>query len=625
MKYLFLSAFLLINVHAQTSPKIDPNKFTICAITINSDDEKKIFQAQVAKNTSKFNPIVELTDMGDDNEWFKKACESKIKCDQLVISGHFGGEFFSDNPDQNKSLSLAELEKAGCSKSCEGILNDPYEVFLLGCNTLAGKDLDNRTPAEYLRVLLNDGFSASQAELVVQSRYGAVGDSNKGSMQRAFAGAKKNIYGFDSIGPSGKTIKPFLTNYFSKISLPNHLEKLQAKRLMNAVQSANTEISGSMNGTAFTQCNEGSVDDPVTKKICTFQDERVSNTEKLALITEVLSNDSFLTYLPSISHFLELQAHSFNDKEKADLKLITENATIKRQILGLLDKTNSLGLKLEWSHFAMKLGYLSEAEASSMIQKDIEKMFSKPIGVSEKDTLCGGDFHNFDINLRNESIKTLGKLEVIALACLNVQDPPLIKRLAQKYEQVNDPEQDYDLLSLLTEQPIANVPLSPKLLAKVKGSLTKPEDWQRRMGVSFLLKFTPQDKSFIPVISKLLQSKNEEDVESMLWEIGNLKVKDPEVLKEVISLTKSKNEEIRATAIRTLVASELKAPWIQKPLLDFIKSNYSQYWYKKNVLDYIVSIKPVSTETLEELKSIKTEDLYLNNDIDNAIKKLESP
>jgi hypothetical protein len=234
---LFLFAFWLINSHAQTSPKIDPNKFTICAITINSDEEKKIFQAQVAKNASKFNPIVELTDMGDDNNWFKKACESKIKCDQLVISGHFGGVFFSDNPEQNKKLSLTELESAGCSKSCEGILNDPYEVFLLGCNTLAGKELDHRTPAQYLQVLLNDGFSVSQAELVVQARYGAVGDANKGSMQRAFAGAKKNIYGFDSIGPSGKTIKPFLTNYFSKITLPDHLAKMQSQRLINVVQN----------------------------------------------------------------------------------------------------------------------------------------------------------------------------------------------------------------------------------------------------------------------------------------------------------------------------------------------------------------------------------------------------
>jgi hypothetical protein len=142
------------------SPVIDENKFTICAITINSTEEKKIFQEQAAKYPKKFNPVVELTEMGG-NDWFANACKSGIRCDQLVISGHFAGDFFSDT--NNKRLSLEELEKASCSKTCESILNQPYEVFLFGCNTLSTKDDDHRTPAQYLQVLLNDGIPLARA------------------------------------------------------------------------------------------------------------------------------------------------------------------------------------------------------------------------------------------------------------------------------------------------------------------------------------------------------------------------------------------------------------------------------------------------------------------------------
>src|SRR5690606_1481350 len=192
-----------------------------------SDNEKKVFESQIKKYPKKFNPIVELTDMGEDDDWFDVACSSGLRCDQLVISGHFGGTFFGES---EKSLSMGELESKGCSKTCEGILGQPYEVFLMGCNTLASKEMDHRSPVQYLQVLLNDGIPRAQAEMVVESRYGQSGDDFKSKMQRAFGGEIKQLYGFDSVGPSGKNVEGFLKNYFSKIEAPKHLEKLQAKR-----------------------------------------------------------------------------------------------------------------------------------------------------------------------------------------------------------------------------------------------------------------------------------------------------------------------------------------------------------------------------------------------------------
>ena len=87
-----------------------------------------------------------------EGDWFDKACASGIRCDQLVISGHFGGTFFGMS---GNALSLSTLEAKGCSKSCEGILSHPYEVFLFGCNTLSGKEKDSRTPEQHLQILQN--------------------------------------------------------------------------------------------------------------------------------------------------------------------------------------------------------------------------------------------------------------------------------------------------------------------------------------------------------------------------------------------------------------------------------------------------------------------------------------
>ena len=156
------------------APKIDPNKFTICTATINSSNEKAVFEEVAASNKERFNPIVELTDFGDD--WFKKACESQIRCDQLVISGHFGGNFFGES---GLSLKFNELEDQSCSRTCEGIMSSPLEVFLFGCNTLATKAKDSRSPEEYLNALLTDRIPRAQADAIVESRYGITDDDNK--------------------------------------------------------------------------------------------------------------------------------------------------------------------------------------------------------------------------------------------------------------------------------------------------------------------------------------------------------------------------------------------------------------------------------------------------------------
>ena len=109
---------------------------TVCTVTINSSDERELFRSHLEKDFD----FVELTDFAkleSKGDWFLHSCKQGIRCDVLVISGHFGGSFFGSS---RLRLSLEQLERRSCRSSCDGILRHPKEVFLFGCNTTAGKE-----------------------------------------------------------------------------------------------------------------------------------------------------------------------------------------------------------------------------------------------------------------------------------------------------------------------------------------------------------------------------------------------------------------------------------------------------------------------------------------------------
>src|SRR5437762_11020126 len=89
---------------------------TVCTITVNSADEKETFRARLPKDKYRF---VELVEKGRP-DWLRSACQKKVSCDVLVVSGHFnaGEDFYSDKIDVNEYLRVDELERATCSDSC---------------------------------------------------------------------------------------------------------------------------------------------------------------------------------------------------------------------------------------------------------------------------------------------------------------------------------------------------------------------------------------------------------------------------------------------------------------------------------------------------------------------------
>ena len=91
-------------------------KRTVCTITVNSADEREVFKQRLPEGDYDF---VELVERGRP-DWLASACRQGVKCDLLVISGHFDGmtEFYSDRLAMRESLPVSVMERASCSDSC---------------------------------------------------------------------------------------------------------------------------------------------------------------------------------------------------------------------------------------------------------------------------------------------------------------------------------------------------------------------------------------------------------------------------------------------------------------------------------------------------------------------------
>jgi hypothetical protein len=67
-------------------------KSTVCTVTVNSADERDAFRRYLPEDKFEF---VELVERGRP-DWLRSACSQGIRCDVLIVSGHFAGtEFYS--------------------------------------------------------------------------------------------------------------------------------------------------------------------------------------------------------------------------------------------------------------------------------------------------------------------------------------------------------------------------------------------------------------------------------------------------------------------------------------------------------------------------------------------------
>ncbi|HEX4882721.1 MAG TPA: hypothetical protein VFX05_01200 [Casimicrobiaceae bacterium] len=271
-----MAAFVLL---APAAPVAEARK-TVCAITINSPDERDIFRR--ALPAEEFD-VVELVERGRP-DWLDAACRNGIRCDALVVSGHFDGgvEFYSDRLDQRESLPVEAMERAACSAGCPGLFASLKEVYLFGCNTL-NPDGTTSAAAEVERGLRRAGHSAEDAARVAALLNERHARSNRDRMRQLFKDVPV-LYGFSGKAPLGHVAGP---------ALEKHLQSPEARRDV-ASGRVNAELLRRFAPVSMTVAAGATDADPLAahrRDVCGFADARPPLAAKAALVHGVLQRD----------------------------------------------------------------------------------------------------------------------------------------------------------------------------------------------------------------------------------------------------------------------------------------------------------------------------------------------
>lgn len=425
---------LLGTLSANSAPSAKKN---FCSITLNSTEEITLFKSHLSANDWNFVELVPPESEVGDKNWFSNVCKAEIKCDVLVVSGHFGGTFFGNSKFR---LSTKDLEAQSCEAKCDGILNQPKEVFLFGCNTLASKEKDQRSPEEYMRVLLADGFTYQQASQIVSFRYSGFGDSFKSKMSQIFPKTEK-IYGFKSIGPSGKTVKPYLDNYLTaaKSDYANFDAYTKQTGINKNGKFLNAMKKTSVEQTSGAILNMKSVEE---KPYCYIRSDKIERLKKLEYVKTLFSTGKALQILNHIQDFLHDVKESAIPMTVAERKVFTDMAQdekLKNELLSLLQLKGDIyvPLKVNVLFTLRELGLVTEQYMAFAFNGTVD--LKTPFTVARKDMLCSSDF---TMDIPPELIPAERWTEmnfVVALMCLKPKNVEILTQMAKVVENAQDP------------------------------------------------------------------------------------------------------------------------------------------------------------------------------------------
>ena len=508
-------------------------KKNICTVTANSKDEREVFQSKL--NPQDFN-FIELTDYSSDkndkrNDWFQNACEQKVQCDVLIVSGHFGGSFYGDS---GFSLGLSELEKNSCQSRCHGILEKPKEVYLFGCNTLASKEQDHRTPQDYYRALVEHDVAPAEAERIVAARYSPLGSSNQERMQRIFEGVPM-IYGFSSVGPAGKHIRPSLTKYLNEIGdYKKHLQSIEDgyrdnKTFMKNMTAYTTRVTTGM--------KSGGENSEVKANTCQLNDDSISKEDRVSHAGQILEKSPYI-YFPVVSNFIRenfrmdsLWSDESTDKEAKELVRLTANLGLKEQVLKI-SRMGGFGpsLQMDMLSFSRTVRWISSEEFRVQSRAVVLDILSNP-SRQNADLLCSlsDEYSNIieGIEIRSEDLPSRfsysSRYSLNMLGCLNVVDEKITAQALDALRKLNlkATMENYSIMYSVLELPGYENEMVQFLesLPPFTGSYAK----EINRAIKFLILKKVKGPQQAEYVKKAFQSnpKDKESVRDVLYHISN--------------------------------------------------------------------------------------------------------
>jgi len=384
---------------------------TVCTVTVNSPDEREVFRHYLPAERFDF---VELVEPGRP-DWLSRSCRKGIRCDVLLVSGHFAGtEFYSSRFNVQETLPVDEIERTQCSDSCPGLFSQLKEVYLFGCDTLNPTPVRTATP-EVVRSLEREGAAPEEAGRAAAALAERHGESALDHMRRLFPGVPV-IYGFSSKAPYGRVSGPMLERYFQAgsddIGTGRASERL--RRLFAPASMTVTE------GWRETDRDAG-----FRAEACRYHDDRLTPAMKLAAIRTVMTRSMAETRLAldSIEKFFAAAAAQARGEPAfaAELASLAADAPLRTRYLQLARDTPDPAVRLRLIALGGEIGWLSPQERrAEQIRMVADVLAAGGAGYGEVDLICA---LNADRSLDAERGRLpvalrSGRAADAALACL---------------------------------------------------------------------------------------------------------------------------------------------------------------------------------------------------------------
>ncbi|HWZ73004.1 MAG TPA: hypothetical protein VN326_16220 [Casimicrobiaceae bacterium] len=427
------------------------DKKTVCSITVNSPDEKEAFRRSLPPNKYQF---VELVERGR-SDWLESACRQGIRCDVLVISGHYdgGNEFFSDQLEAREFLPVAEMERVSCSDSCPGLFSQLKEVYLFGCNTLNPQALRSASP-EIGRSLVRSGYSRADAERLSRALSARHGESSRDRMRLIFKDVPV-IYGFSSVAPLGPTAASYLDRYFQSAGTAEVGSSRASARLL-----------GQFAGHSLVFTNGLSDSDPAMayrQDVCHFSDDRLSPEQKLGFVHQLLGRQMaevrmFLDRIEQYSASLSEADRQVPAVSRALEKIARDDAS-RARYMDFARDVDQPAVRARMLELAVRLGWISPAEKRAELMQMISDQIARgAVTPAEVDLVCAlNKDHGLDQELDRLQLSPAQASKVsnaALLACLDSAEARAQVLLA--LTSPNDEEVQIAQV-YLRHQPIADV------------------------------------------------------------------------------------------------------------------------------------------------------------------------
>jgi len=354
---------------------------TVCTITVNSADEREIFRRHLPAGDYKF---VELVERGR-KDWLASACQQKVQCDALIISGHFDGgeEFYTDSHEVSEYLTVAEMERASCSGSCPGVFSQLKEVYLFGCNTLKPEPRQTAS-AEVVRALVRAGQSQADAERAAALLGEKHAESNRDRMRRIFHNVPV-LYGFNSKAPLGRYAGPVLDKFF-QTATPGEIGD-------GKVSPKLVSLFAPVSMTVMPGLTDAEAQASVRRDACNFVDDRLPDERKVAFMHQVLKRD--MAEVRMLLEHLERYTASISVAQRTSARTAAAFAAIeadhasRERFLTFARDADTPSVRTRMMALARNVGWLTPAQEQAEFMRMLQDFMARDgIGHDEMNMAC---------------------------------------------------------------------------------------------------------------------------------------------------------------------------------------------------------------------------------------------